>query len=438
MMTTQQTVEVVNCKGSDFEIGLQLARAYLKTPRGRAMKYSETQLPVGFSFKNTQSALQDYAPNIWGELHGIAEGLNISLERAAAEFSNGRLLFPARGCSALMSDGLYGRNYDFAPDRYDGLLAAIQPDNVYASIGFTDRITGRDDGMNEHGLCVGLHHVNEMNWQPGLVCILIVRIVLDQCATTREAVDLLKRLPHGLGFNYSLLDANHNSAVVEASPTGVAVRLGSNLFCTNHFQSNELKSENRRNPSSIHRLAALEAWRPPTVGKKALFDFFNGSNSPVFECNYSKGSGTLHTLVCRPFSRQMIVGVGADAVPISFDLRAWATGAELPVSQIHGLLGETRTAPESQKSSGEGVQGSTAVSGKSFDDRNLAEASFRNVLMKNATFQDVNLAGANFDDINFSGASISRNCNFDKMTIADVSVKELFEAYRNQQSGQKE
>ena len=125
-----------------------------------------------------------------------------------------------------MSDGLYGRNYDFAPDRYDGLLAAIQPDNVYASIGFTDRITGRDDGMNEHGLCVGLHHVNEMNWQPGLVCILIVRIVLDQCATTREAVDLLKRLPHGLGFNYSLLDANHNSAVVEASPTGVAVRLG--------------------------------------------------------------------------------------------------------------------------------------------------------------------------------------------------------------------
>ncbi len=38
MMTTQQTVEVVNCKGSDFEIGLQLARAYLNTPRGRAMK----------------------------------------------------------------------------------------------------------------------------------------------------------------------------------------------------------------------------------------------------------------------------------------------------------------------------------------------------------------------------------------------------------------
>ena len=83
-------------------------------------------------------------------------------------------------------------------DRWRGLdygakrrLVAIQPEGVHASLAFADRFTGRVDGMNEHGLCVGLHFVNYRPVRPGLVCILIVRMVLDQCATTQEAVRLL-------------------------------------------------------------------------------------------------------------------------------------------------------------------------------------------------------------------------------------------------------
>src|SRR5262249_54221237 len=156
---------------------------------------------------------------------------------AVAEYSNGRLRYPRRGCSAVMTGGLYGRNYDFDARRYDRLLIAAQAKGVHASVGFSDRFTGRVDGMNEHGLSVGLHMVSEKTWAPGLVCILIVRIVLDQCTTTREAVALLKRLPHGLCFNYSLIDAGGAAAVVEASPADVAVRDGARLACTNHFQS---------------------------------------------------------------------------------------------------------------------------------------------------------------------------------------------------------
>ncbi len=51
-----------------------------------------------------------------------------------------------------------------------------------------------------------LHYVSESTPRPGLACILIVRIILDQCATTAEAIALLDRLPHGRAFNYSLLD----------------------------------------------------------------------------------------------------------------------------------------------------------------------------------------------------------------------------------------
>jgi predicted choloylglycine hydrolase len=122
-----------------------------------------------------------------------------------------------------MTNALYGRNYDYSPRRYDPTLVAIQPKGVHASLGFADRFTGRVDGMNEHGLCVGLHFVNYRPVRPGLVCILIVRVVLDQCATTQEAVRLLTRIPHGQPFNYSVLDTTGAAAVVEASPLATSV-----------------------------------------------------------------------------------------------------------------------------------------------------------------------------------------------------------------------
>ena len=62
-----------------------------------------------------------------------------------------------------------------------------------ASIGSSELLTGRLDGMNACGLIVGLHLVRTRPRHSGLLCLLIVRMVLDQCATTAEAVALLRR-----------------------------------------------------------------------------------------------------------------------------------------------------------------------------------------------------------------------------------------------------
>jgi predicted choloylglycine hydrolase len=51
---------------------------------------------------------------------------------------------------------------------------------------------------------------------PGLSADLIVRMILDQCATTAEAVAGLRQLPHAMQYNYSLLDARGDALVVEA------------------------------------------------------------------------------------------------------------------------------------------------------------------------------------------------------------------------------
>lgn len=443
-MTAQWSVEILACRGSSYDVGRQVAEGFRATPRGRAFKRRKERRPFAFSLKNAQVTLETYAPNIWEELHGLADGLEISLERAAAEFSNGRLRYPKRGCSAVMTGGLYGRNYDFNVKRYDRLLVAAQAKGENASIGFSDRFTGRDDGMNEHGLCVGLHYVNEATWQPGLVCTLIVRILLDQCATTAEAVKLAKRLPHGLGFNYSIIDEHGDAAVVEASPHGVVVRQGRQLACTNHFQSPELEHLNRRNPGSHTRLAALEGWSRDEPPAELLFGLLNDSTSPVFAHGYNRGGGTLHSFVCEPGERKMLVGVGGDAEPLDLNFASWASGSELPAKQLAGQLGGQHMPFDPKQRAGNKATKASAGKSRVFSDQDLSKSVFKDVLLKDARFENaslagakfenINLADAHFDDINLAGVSITENCNFKGMMIAGVSVQELFEAYRSRRT----
>jgi predicted choloylglycine hydrolase len=427
-MTKLWHVDVLQCRGSSYDVGRQMAEAFLKTARGRAFGRRRERRPFGFSLKNGEAALKEYAPNILEELHGLADGLGIPVERAVAEYSNGSLRYPQRGCSAVMAGGLYGRNYDYNVRRYDRMLVAVQPNGVNASIGFSDRFTGRVDGMNEHGLCIGLHFVNEATWQPGLVCILIVRIVLDQCATTRQAIALLRRLPHGLGYNYSLIDAAGEAAVVEASPLAIAVREDAGLACTNHFQSPELQPYNRRNTGSHRRLSSLEALARGCRLDTDLFAALNDSRSPIFSHRYSAGYETLHTIVCAPAMRQMLVGVGGDAAPARIDSANWTRGEPIGVPRLEGQLGGTAHPfdPGRPARSPPGHAGAAKV----FVGTNLSQAAFRDLSLTGASFQNISLKDARFDDINFSNAVITENCNFSGMQIAGVSVRELLAAYR--------
>jgi predicted choloylglycine hydrolase len=432
-MTKPWRVDVLECRGSSYDIGKQVAEGFLKTTRGRAFGRRKERRPFAFSLRNAQAALQTYAPNIWEELHGLADGLKIPFERAVAEYSNGRLRYPPRGCSAVMTAGLYGRNYDYDARRYDRLLVAIQPKGVNASIGFSDRFTGRVDGMNEHGLCVGLHQVNQAAWQPGLVCILIVRIVLDQCATTREAIKLLRSIPQGLGFNYSLADAGGAAAVVEASPAVIAVHEGEQLGCSNHFRAPALQAYNRRNPGSYRHLPVLEEFARQRPHAERLFADLNSSLSPVFDHRYASGSGTLHTFVCTPADRRMLIGVGGDAQPRPIDLGNWLRGAPLELRVLEGQLGGTaKPFDPGRRVISKPEHGNLA---NVFIGAHLKGAIFKDASLADASFANVSLAGGRFDDIDFSNAVITGNCNFSGMQIAGVAVSDLFAAYERQRSG---
>jgi predicted choloylglycine hydrolase len=338
-------VSVVQCRGTPYEIGHAQARSFAATPKGRAfLRRKAIRFFRWFDLGAEQKAFAAFAPAVWEEIAGIADGLAIPMERAVLCFGNAGLRPPTGGCSAVMTDGIYGRNYDYRPRYYDARFSVVHAKGSYASIGASAIMTGRLDGMNQHGLVAGLHLVRTSPRRPGLSCVVIVRSILDQCATTAEAVTLLRRIPHAMLYNYSLLDANGAAAVVEAVPGCVAVRTGAWLACTNHFQSPLLRPLNRRAAHSQQRLPPLEVWAARGLAAEAMFTALNRSTSPAFHHGYLRGAGTLHTMVAEPLKRRLLIGIGGDAAALEedmldVDLGAWVNGQDLPVAHLEGRLG---------------------------------------------------------------------------------------------------
>ena len=335
-------VSFVQCRGTAYEVGRAQADAFALTLKGKAFLRKKITLPWWFNIRSEERAFRAYAPALWEEIGGIAEGLNIPMEQAVLYFGNDSLRMPTGGCSAVMSGGVYGRNYDFRPRGYEARFALLQAHGSYASIGGSHQLTGRLDGMNEHGLAIGLHLVKVRPRAPGLTSTLVVRRVLDSCATTAEAVDLLRRLPHAMQYNYSLLDAGGVAAVAETAAGAVAVRLGDWLACTNHFQSPQLQRLNRRVTHSIDRLPPLERWAARQLSAEQAFQALNFSASPAFH-NYGSAE-TLHTIVAEPMRRRILIGIGGDAAALEEDMLdvdfgRWVGGDDLPVKQLKGQLG---------------------------------------------------------------------------------------------------
>lgn len=340
-------VSIVQCRGTPYEIGRAQAQLFAATPKGRAfLRRKVTKRPWWFDIRKEERAFAKFSPALWAEIGGLAEGLGISMERAVLCFGNNGLQPPIGACSAVMSSSVYGRNYDFKPRDYGARFAAVHAGGSYASIGSSELLTGRLDGMNEHGLVIGLHLVKMSPRYPGLSCVLIVRIILDTCASTEEAVAVLRALPHAMQYNYSLLDAKGVPAVVAAVPGCVAVRTGAWLACANHFQSPLLRPLNRRVAHSQQRLPPLEDWASRGLSAEDMFTALNRSTSPAFHHGYLRGAGTLHTIVGEPARKRLLIGIGGDAAALDEDmldvnLDEWLRGKDLPLAHLEGQLGGT-------------------------------------------------------------------------------------------------
>jgi len=324
-------VNVLDLRGSFYQIGLKQGQEILNiTP----------QIMLDKDTINTaEYLLKKFSPHLLEELEGLAEGTGLPLTTVISTFSGYDVPFPNMGCSTLVKDSYYVRNYDFSPDLYDARLMFVQPATGFASVGFSQQIIGRLDGMNEKGLVIGLHFVNQEHKQPGFLATTIVRMVLDQCKTTSEAIDLLRKIPHGYCYNYSLTDIHGNSVIMEASPQHQEVSPSSSIACTNHFETNTLQCKNQEYiQKSIERKRYLQTLIKEDLLPEEVFYRFNHHHSPLFFQDYKDYFGTLHTVLYSPLDLSVMVSIGGKSNPLTFSFKEWLNGTLNLPSKITGIL----------------------------------------------------------------------------------------------------
>lgn len=91
----------------------------------------------------------------------------------------------------------------------------FQSQECFASAGNSIHVVGRLEGVNEEGLFIAFHFVNNKDTKEELMASTIVRIVLDVCKDTNSAIEVIKELP--ISWSYTL-DRYGEIAVVEKPP----------------------------------------------------------------------------------------------------------------------------------------------------------------------------------------------------------------------------
>ncbi|WP_040225626.1 C45 family autoproteolytic acyltransferase/hydolase [Bhargavaea cecembensis] len=331
--------DVIQFKGSHYDFGYMQGERLKESPilSRRAAQWAATRKR---HFNINQSEAVDlfsrFIPHMLDELQGLADSLGWTMEEALVEFGGYYVETAKSGCSILTGPDFMIRNYDSDPAFYEGRYVIYQPtDGGYATLGPTMQITGRTDGMNEKGLAMGYNFVNRVRSGDGFICNMIGRMVLETCADVREAIALLKEIPHRTSFNYMLTDPAGDTFIVEASPRKVTERRAS--VSTNHFEI--LAEENRyRTEDSVRRRDELTD-RGDGLDASAAYRLLNGRKEGIFAEKYGASAGTIHTSAYLPAERKALFAIGGNQMPVIFNFgRFLQEGERTNVTRVKGML----------------------------------------------------------------------------------------------------
>jgi predicted choloylglycine hydrolase len=202
------------------------------------------------------------------------------------------------GCSVLAHDGKLTRNYDFHPDRIEGTILRTP-----RALGVADCLWGLLDGINESGLGIALAFGGRRAHGRGFAVSLVVRYVLETCATVAEAVDTLKRVP--VHAPYNLTVAGPSEAVTVFVGPDRAARVVRPAVATNH-QEHVDWPEHAAFTRSVERREALLA------GADLL-------GPELYAEDYDEGFGTLYTAEYELRARAVTYRWPGEEWPLSLD-----------------------------------------------------------------------------------------------------------------------
>lgn len=208
----------------------------------------------------------------------------------------------APGCSQAVLTGdrpTLVRNYDYNPDLWERVVLSTGF-GPYQVIGTSDCLWGLLDGMNDAGLMVSLAFGGRPGSGQGFAVPMVVRYVLETCATVQEAKAKLDTIPMAMAYNLTIADT-HGETVTAYVAHGAAPEYRPLQAATNHRGRTPEFPEHARQLRSVERHDLLLDLIDGGPDRDELAKVF--MEAPVRAENFAGGFGTLYTAIYRPDER---------------------------------------------------------------------------------------------------------------------------------------
>lgn len=238
-------------KGTHYEAGYQLGSLLREQHNMILEKIPFALTPQRLAYARSCLPIyqKDY-PEIIEEIQGIADGQQCDVRPLQAALFGMYVLPPSCCCSCFAFSGneqvLLGRNSDFltALEQQNMNVVYRFCDGAYAFTANTTAFVEMEDGVNQHGLAVGLTSVYPQQFKAGWNAGLLLRYLLERCKTVKEAIHTLRCLPIASSQTFTMADCTGEIALVECNAERVAVRQGlqQRFVCaTNRFHLEEMQ-----------------------------------------------------------------------------------------------------------------------------------------------------------------------------------------------------
>jgi predicted choloylglycine hydrolase len=190
------------------------------------------------------------------------------------------------------------RNYDYSPRLFEGVL--FKTNWLKPVIGVGDCTWGLLDGINANGLCISLTFGGRNITGDGFGIPLIVRYLLETCASNAEVISSLQHLPVHMSYNLTILDSNRHFSTVYLSPDRPAAIVETPIG-VNHQHSIEW-DDYAAVSATLQRQHFLEEclYNPQETSRTIKQKFLQ---TPLYNTNFERGFGTLYTAVYDPDKR---------------------------------------------------------------------------------------------------------------------------------------
>jgi len=269
-----------------------------------------------------------FYPQLLDEIQGIADAQSADVSLLRALLFSMYAIPPMCACSCFAySDGqeiIFARNSDFFLALAQNNLNVLYrfSDGGFAFNGNTTAFTEIEDGVNEHGLAVGMTSVFPREIKPGFNAGLLVRYLLETCRTVSEALAALKRLPIASAQTITLADVSGDIALVECDCSGMEVvrpRASAPFVCAvNAFHSPAMS---RAAPPTLDDWLSAERYhtmRSALSARRCSAEYARRllRGEFGFLCRYERASGraTVWSVVCDLKRRRLFRADGDPSV----------------------------------------------------------------------------------------------------------------------------